>query len=101
MSILSETILALQAQMVPAAPKHTADDETTIEVMNWVARETKMALAPGDLWVNDTDDPDNLLFSFVTRNGEIAMGIFGQKIENNTLESQLEPTEPPELVIGE
>lgn len=86
--------------LVHGQPEHNADDKVTQHVMDWIARETEMALSVGDIWVHDDPEEDNYKFSFATRNGEIAMGILSNLIETGTLKTQLEPLEPPEIVLG-
>ncbi len=95
---ISEQILAVQKASGLDFPAHLADDETTLQVMDWVSREAKMALSLGDLWVRDDPDED-LIFGYLTPNGEKAIKIFEEKIKTSNLESWMDPLSPPEVVF--
>lgn len=97
---LSEIIRANQEIFVPQLPQHKATDELTVQIMDWISRETKMALSAGDIWVEDDPQNEDFHFGFATPNGETAMGILAEKIETGALENQFIPLEPPELVLG-
>lgn len=63
--------------------EHNVDAALNQRVLDWVTDQTGYFLRPGDLWVNLLQD--QISFSYLTRQGERAMGRFADLIKGGKI----------------